>query len=192
MSQRKVVLFLALAVSLAVYITKTSNYEVKVEKRELVKSGLSVQEKQDSFSKPSPDLYSVVRVVDGDTIVVSVGNKDEKVRLVGINTPETVDPRKVVECFGKEASEKIKSLLEGNQVLLKSDSSQSDRDRYGRLLRYVYLLDGSFINLTLVEQGYAYEYTYHVPYKFQKEFKKAEIDARVNKRGLWADGACNV
>ena len=75
-------------------------------------------------------------------------------------------------------------------MLLKSDSTQANRDKYGRLLRYVYLGDGTLINQVMIEKGYAYEYTYNLPYKFQKEFKQAEAYARSQKLGLWADGVC--
>ena len=146
------------------------------------------------YTSPRQDLgeaaVNVVRVIDGDTIEVKIGNKYESVRFLGINAPETVDPRKPVECFGIEASEKLKELLSNKEVLLKSDSTQTNRDKYGRLLRYVYTSDGTLINQIMIEQGFAYEYTYEIPYKFQKEFKSAEVSARSQKRGLWADGVC--
>jgi micrococcal nuclease len=137
------------------------------------------------------ETYAVLRVVDGDTIVVSIGGKSETVRLIGIDTPETVDPRKAVQCFGKEASDKTKELLAGQRVMLEKDPSQGERDKYGRLLAYVYRSDGLSINKYLVEQGYAHEYTYNAPYKYQAEFKAAEAEARQQGSGLWAPGACN-
>ena len=142
---------------------------------------ISVETKDDA-------LVLVVRIVDGDTIVVSENGAEEKVRLIGIDAPETVDPYKPVQCFGAEASRETKELLTNQQVLLKSDSSQGDRDKYGRLLRYVYLTDGTFINLSLVTNGYAREYTYRAPYQFQSEFKSAESSARAERLGLW--GVC--
>ena len=138
----------------------------------------------------SNDYAKVKYIVDGDTIDVLINGKFESVRLLGINAPETVDQRKPVECFGIEASEKLKELLGNKEVLLKSDSTQADRDKYGRLLRYIYLYDGTLINKVMIEQGYAYEYTYDIPYKFQKEFKSAELLARFRKRGLWVSGIC--
>ena len=131
--------------------------------------------------------YEVVKVVDGDTIDVSINGKVERVRLIGINTPETVDPRKPVECFGVEASNKAKSLLTGKKVVLEDDASQGERDKYGRLLRYVFLEDGTNFNLLMIRDGYAYEYTYNLPYKYQAEFKKAQKEAEVNRGGLWGD-----
>lgn len=133
----------------------------------------------------------VVKVVDGDTIRVSFENKEETIRMIGINTPETVDPRREVECFGKEASARLKELINGKYVLLEADESQDDRDRYGRLLRYVWLDQMTNINKVMVAEGFAYEYTYDLPYKYQSEFKTAQQNAQLTKKGLWAEGTCN-
>lgn len=136
--------------------------------------------------------YTVTRVVDGDTIVVNLGGKEEKIRLIGVDTPETVDPRKPVQCFGKEASNKAKEMLEGKIVRLEEDSTQGNRDKYGRLLRYIFLEDGTNYNKFIIEQGYAHEYTYHSnPYKYQQEFIEAERRAREDQKGLWAPITCN-
>lgn len=123
--------------------------------------------------------YRVTRVVDGDTIEIEGG---ERVRYIGIDTPETVDPRKPVQCFGVEASNKNKELVEGKSVRLLKDTT--DKDRYGRLLRYVYVGD-SFINFELVRQGFAYSYSYPPDIKFQKEIVAAQAEAQKNKSGLW-------
>ncbi len=136
--------------------------------------------------------FSVVRIIDGDTIVVNINGKDETIRLIGINAPETVDPRKAVECFGKEASNKAKELLDKKVVYLEKDSTQGDTDKYGRLLRYVFLEDGTNFNKIMIADGYVYEYTYNLPYKYQSEFKQAETEARKAKKGLWADDACVI
>jgi len=136
-------------------------------------------------------LYNVIRIVDGDTIKVDINGEEETIRLIGINTPEVVDPRRTVECFGQEASLKAKEILENKRVKLEADSSQSNRDNYGRLLRYVYLEDGLFFNEWMIKNGYAFEYTYFIPYKYQTEFKEAQRYAQENKMGLWADGVCD-
>lgn len=136
-------------------------------------------------------LYSVTKVVDGDTISVNMDGEIETLRLIGINTPETVDPRKPVECFGKEASDKAKQLLTGKKVYLEADATQGERDKYQRLLRYVWLEDGTFFNKLMISDGYAFEYTYNTPYKYQTEFKQAEQEARTTKKGLWADNVCD-
>jgi len=133
------------------------------------------------------NLVKVLRVIDGDTIEIEdLG----KVRLIGIDTPETVDPRKPVQCFGKEASGKAKEMLLGKKVHLESDPTQGDKDKYNRALRYVFLEDGTNFNKWMIENGYAHEYTYNIPYKYQREFKDAEKSARDNNRGLWASDTC--
>lgn len=134
--------------------------------------------------------YKVVHIVDGDTIDVEINGKKERVRLLGINTPESVDPRKEVECFGLEASSKMKDLVSGESVRLESDDSQANRDKYDRLLRYVYLRDGSFVNEVLVREGFA-ERFYSNPRCEQAEVLQAALMfAKDEGLGLWAEGAC--
>ena len=135
--------------------------------------------------------YLVVRVVDGDTIDIERAGVRERVRLIGINSPESVDPRRPVECFGKEASKYASSILGGQRVTVASDPTQSTKDKYGRSLFYVYLPGGRSFNELMIEEGYAHEYTYHTPYRYQQEYKAAERDARANMRGLWASTTCN-
>jgi micrococcal nuclease len=135
-----------------------------------------------------PGTNRVVRVVDGDTIVVHLAGGDEKVRLIGIDTPETVDPRKPVQCFGREASNRTKELLPpGTAVRLERDVEA--RDRYGRLLAYVYRVrDGTFVNLALAEEGYAQPLTIPPNVAYTARFAAAASAARAAHRGLW--GAC--
>ncbi len=128
------------------------------------------------------ESYLCTRVVDGDTIVVDIGGKQEKLRLIGVDTPETVHPEKPVEYFGKEASEFTKKMVEGKQVRVEYDWQR--RDKYGRLLAYVYLLDGSFLNAEIIKQGYGFAYTKY-PFKYMEEFRGYEEEARENERGLW-------
>jgi micrococcal nuclease len=135
--------------------------------------------------------YKVTKVTDGDTLHVMIEGRDEIVRLIGINTPETVHPEKPVECFGKEASQRLKELAKGGVVRLEYDDSQSLRDTYDRLLAYVYLEDGQMLNRKMIAEGYAYEYTYMTPYKYQKEFRELQYVAQSAKRGLWAENTCN-
>lgn len=134
----------------------------------------------------------VVKVIDGDTFVASVNGKNETIRIIGINTPETVDPRKKVECFGQKASEAAKKILTNQTVQLESDPSQSNRDKYDRLLRYVWT--GGIVDFgkTMIAFGYAYEYTYDIPYKYQSLYKQVQKEAQDKKLGLWADDACPV
>ncbi|MEK7509707.1 MAG: thermonuclease family protein [Patescibacteria group bacterium] len=141
--------------------------------------------------EPMEELFDVIKVVDGDTIAISMNEKSETIRLIGIDTPETVDSRVEVQCFGGEASEKAKALLSGRKVSLEMDAEEGERDKYDRLLAYVYRDDGLFFNKYMIEQGFAHEYTYDDPYKYQKEFKAAEASAKVAQRGLWAPDACS-
>jgi micrococcal nuclease len=133
-------------------------------------------------------LRLVVRVVDGDTIDVVVGGGRERVRLLGIDTPETVHPYKPVQCYGKQASAKVTALLLGTRVRFEGDRGQGNWDHYGRLLRYVRMPSGTNLNRYLVAAGYAREYTYDSAYRYQASFKAAERQARAAHRGLW--GAC--
>ncbi len=133
--------------------------------------------------------YKVTKVVDGDTIDVQIGKKIERIRMIGMDTPETVDPRKPVQCFGKEASARTKALLLNKNVQLVADPTQGERDKYGRLLRYV-IADGLNFNKRMIAEGYAHEHTYNIPYKYQTVFKSAQKAAQAGKKGLWADTAC--
>ncbi len=134
--------------------------------------------------------YPVLKIVDGDTIDVLVENQTVRVRLLGINSPESVDPRRPVECFGKEASRYLKNILGNSIVRLEKDRDKPDTDEYGRWLRYVYMND-MFINKDMIANGYAYEYTYHnEQYQFQDEFNDAEKSARESQIGLWNKDTC--
>jgi micrococcal nuclease len=136
-------------------------------------------------------FYRVFRVIDGDTIDVEKDGVRVRVRLIGVDTPETVDPRRPVQCFGKEASLRAKELLNGKLVRLETDPSQGLYDKYDRMLAYVYLPDETLFNKVMISRGYAHEYTYRLPYHYQQEFKAVERAAREEKRGLWADGICS-
>ena len=122
------------------------------------------------------------RAVDGDTIIVNIAGVKERVRLIGVDTPETKHPRKPVQRFGKEAYNFTWRMAEGKKVRLEFDQNQ--RDRYKRLLAYVYLEDGTFLNAEIVKQGYGHAYT-KFPFKYMNEFRNYEREARLRKRGLW-------
>jgi endonuclease YncB( thermonuclease family) len=132
-------------------------------------------------------LYPVVKVVDGDTIDVEVNGKKQRIRLIGIDAPEVHNPDTPVECFGAEATQEAEAALKGARVRLEADSSQDDKDKYDRWLRFVWLEGGENFNLQMIEGGYAREYTYDKVYKYQTEFKAAEQEAKLNKRGLWGE-----
>jgi len=135
-----------------------------------------------------PEGTTVVRIVDGDTIVARLPGGEETVRLIGIDTPETVDPRKPVQCYGVEASDRTKALLPpGTRIRLERDVES--RDHFGRLLAYVHRVDdGTFVNLALAEEGYAQPLTIPPNVAYSARFAAAAADARVAGRGLW--GAC--
>lgn len=139
----------------------------------------------------SPQVKStparVIRVIDGDTIEIE-GNT--KIRYIGIDTPETKHPIKKIQCFGKEALSKNKELVEGKTIRMEKDVSETDR--YGRLLRYVWLVDdnataeaGLFVNDYLVREGYAHASTFPPDVAYAKQFGEAQKEARENNRGLW-------
>ncbi len=140
-----------------------------------------------------PDGYvAVSKVIDGDTIDVVVSGKVERVRVLGLNTPETVDPRRPVQCFGKEASENMKKLVTGVAVRLMADPTQDDRDKYDRMLRYVELVDGTDVGEKMIADGFAYEYTYGSPaYQRQAGYRAAQAEAKGAERGLWDPGTCD-
>lgn len=136
-------------------------------------------------------LVPVVAVVDGDTFKVDINGTIETVRLVGINTPESVDPRKPVECMGKEASDRLKTLIANTSVRLEKDPTQSNKDRYGRLLRFTFLPDGTDVGLLLIEEGYASESLYSkTPHKYRQQYLSAEQQAQQQQKGLWSPAIC--
>ncbi len=128
----------------------------------------------------------VVRVVDGDTIIVRLLGKDERVRLIGVDTPESVKPNTPIQCYALEASARTKALLPpGSSVKLVRDVDL--RDRYGRLLAYVYRTsDNLFVNLSLATDGFAVAYTYPPNVAHTAEFVGAAGEARDAGRGLWS------
>lgn len=129
--------------------------------------------------------YKVKNVYDGDTIAVDMMGNIEKIRLIGVDTPETHDPDVPIQCYGPEASNFSEINLLGKEVRLETDNQNQNRDRYERLLRYVYLRDGRLWNKVLIEEGYGFAY---LRYPFTKitSFKESEALATANKRGLWA------
>lgn len=128
----------------------------------------------------SPNFETVKRVIDGDTIELASG---KRVRYIGIDTPETVDPRKPVQCFGREAKAENVRLVDGKAVRLEKDVSETDK--YGRLLRYVYVGD-VMVNEALARGGFAYSSSFPPDVKYQEKFLLAQQEARENNRGLWS------
>src|SRR3972149_5779407 len=124
----------------------------------------------------------VSKVIDGDTIEIEGGMK---VRYIGIDTPETSHPTKGVQCFGRQATERNRQLVEGKKVRLEKDVSETDK--YGRLLRYIWVGE-QLVNELLVKEGFAFSSSYPPDVKYQERFRQAEIKARGSNKGLW--GQC--
>lgn len=122
----------------------------------------------------------VKRVIDGDTIELASG---QKVRYIGMDTPELVHPKKPVECFAQQAKAENQALVEGKTVRLEKDVSETDK--YGRILRYVYV-DNTFVNDHLVRMGFAHVSTYPPDVRYANQFIAAQKEARDNNRGVWA------
>lgn len=136
-----------------------------------------------------PGLYKVDHFNDGDTIAVDMNGNIETVRMIGVDTPETHRPNTPVQCYGPEASNFTKQLIGNQKVRLEADPINTNRDRYGRLLRYVYLPDGRLVESELIKGGYAFSYT-QFPFQKAAEFDRLEQTAKDTKTGLW--GACSV
>ena len=141
------------------------------------------------FPSSQPGLYRVVAVDDGDTITVDMNGSVETIRFIGVDTPETHKPDTPVQCYGPEATVFTKNLIGKQKVRLQADPLNTNRDRYGRLLRYVYLPDGTLLEQKLLTEGYGFAYTFF-PLSKAKEFEAYEQQAKTAGRGLWS--ACQV
>ncbi len=149
--------------------------------------GLAVAVVLALYSPKSPLVCPVLRVIDGDTVVVRLNARETTIRLVGVDTPETVHPDKPVEAFGWQASAFTHKLLDGGYVRVVFPPDHERQDRYGRTLAYLYRQpDDLFVNLEIVKHGYGHAYT-RFPFDRLEEFRAAEREAREARRGLWAD-----
>lgn len=147
-----------------------------------------IQQQASKSQTPIPaGSYLVKEPYDGDTIGVDMAGKLEKVRLIGVDTPETHKPNTPVQCYGPEASEFTKSHLLDTAVRLEADYTNDNRDRYGRLLRYVYTSDGTLWNEKLIQEGYGFAYI-SFPFTKKVEFMTDQFNAAREKKGLW--GKC--
>ena len=124
-------------------------------------------------------VFHIARVIDGDTLLLSTG---ERVRLIGVDTPELYHPLKPVQYFAREASEFTRKMAEGKRVRLEYERRK--RDKYGRLLAYVYLEDGTLLNAEIIKQGYGFAYTKY-PFRYLDAFRQYQREAREHERGLW-------
>ena len=137
----------------------------------------------------NPGLYGVARFVDGDTIVVDMNGKNETVRMIGVDTPETHKPNTPVQCYGPAAAAYTKNLIGTQKVRLEADPTNQNRDRYGRLLRYIYLPDNRLVEAELIRNGYGFAYTLF-PFTKKDDFVHLEDQAKAADKGLW--GNCTV
>jgi micrococcal nuclease len=166
------------------FLEQGEQLEQKLDKTEKQSAQEAQQDKTRLGGRDGP--FDIIRVIDGDTIVLSMDGKNTTVRLIGVDTPETVHPQKQVEAYGHEASEFTKNLLKGEQVALEYESGSSRLDKYGRLLAYVYRHpDGLFVNLEIVRQGYGHAYTKY-PFQYMETFCSYEKNSREVGKGLWA------
>lgn len=136
-----------------------------------------------------PGLYSIDHFIDGDTVAVKMGDTTESVRMIGVDTPETHKPNSPVQCYGPAAAAYTKTLIGSSQVRLQADPKSQNRDRYNRLLRYIYLPDGRLVEQELIANGYGFAYT-QFPFTKSADFVAAEDAAKAAGKGLW--GNCTI
>ncbi len=135
-----------------------------------------------------PGLYAIDHFIDGDTIAVNMNGSVQSVRFIGVDTPETHRPNTPVQCYGPQAAAFTKQLIGKNRVRLEADSQSDSKDKYGRLVRYVYLEDGRNVDELLVQNGYGFAYLYY-PFSLSSRFAADQASAQAAHRGLW--GACH-
>ena len=133
-----------------------------------------------------PGLYAVDHFVDGDTIAVKMNGVSETIRFIGIDTPETHKPNTPVQCYGPAAAAYTKNRIGTQRIRLVSDSLSTNRDRYNRLLRYVYLPDGTNLDQELIAKGYAFAYV-SFPFTKSAGFAAAQKNAQDHSLGLWGN-----
>jgi len=196
---KKEVKILVLYALFLIFISIFPNFKKEVknfdEFQNYVESNFNLPNEIDEENNQYPEVgeennvrYKVLSVTDGDTFRIDYKGVSTPVRMIGIDTPEVNHPSEPVQCYGKEASDKTKEVLAGQEVVLEQDVSETDR--YGRILAYVWL-NGELINEKLVKEGYAFSSSYPPDVKYQERFNEAEKYARTNNLGLWADDTCD-
>lgn len=142
-----------------------------------------------TIEQNQPGLYAIDHYVDGDTIAVNMNGNVETIRFIGVDTPETHRPNTPVQCYGPEAAAYTKSRISRfGKVRLAADPLDTNRDVYGRLLRYVYLPDGTLLDEQLIQNGYGFAYL-DFPFSKKQQFAADEAVAQTAKVGLW--GTCS-
>lgn len=172
LGKRNATALLSFAAALALYIAQQQGW---------------LNSLQQTAETSQPGSYKIARYVDGDTITVDMDGKKETVRFIGIDTPETHKPNTPVQCYGPAAAAHTKNVIEaaGGRVRLVADPLNTNRDRYDRLLRYVYLPDGTLVNELNIREGYAFYYPYF-PFSKKDQFSAAQTEAQTAKKGLWS------
>lgn len=160
------------------------------EQNRLAQEATALSEAAPEPEPHDPENYwhEVLSVVDGDTIKARVDGEQVTIRIIGMDAPESINKN---ECFGKESSAKGKEFLNDKWIQIKSDKSQDNKDKYGRLLRYVYFDGGTDFGKRMIEEGYAYEYTYDEPYNHQNDYKSMQAYSKSKSFGLWSKKTCN-
>lgn len=148
----------------------------------------NIQQVTKTTTDTQPGTYAIDHFVDGDTIAVTMNGKVETIRMIGIDTPETHKPNSPVQCYGPAAAAYTKQLIGSNRVRLEADSQSTNRDRYDRLLRYVYLPDNRLVEAELIKNGYGFAYT-QFPFGKSAEFEQLQADAKAANAGLWGNCA---
>lgn len=174
----KKILSTLLILYVVVFVTACSAGNNFVKPAEYVPS-FSEAEKEDLCGP-----YVVNRVVDGDTIIINIDGKNERVRFIGVNTPESVSPNEELNCEnGKRASAFTKSLLNKKQVYLEYDVET--HDKYNRILAYVYTTEGTMVNALLLQEGMAETMKIKPNVKYAEYFNKLEDEAKESEKGFW-------
>ena len=147
-----------------------------------------VKDASKNAQQDNPGLYTINHYVDGDTIAVDMNGSVETVRFIGVDTPETHKPNTPVQCYGPEAADHTRQVIsQFGKVRLQADPLDTNRDRYGRLLRYVYLPDGTLLDEQIIKQGYGFAYL-SFPFSKKSIFAADETAAQTAKLGVW--GVC--
>jgi len=190
-----ITIFIGLSVSIPWLIeqtapeTETKNTSTTLEQPIKQKENTFPSEKKE-YDDPQEKLYDVVSITDGDTFRIMYEGSSTPLRMIAIDTPELHHPSEPVQCYAKEAKEYLESLIAGKKIHIESEPLDDDKDKYDRLLRYVFLEDGTNVNEKMLSEGYAFEKTYTPGYKYQTIFKDAQQEAIDNKKGLWAENTC--
>lgn len=137
---------------------------------------------------PEDYWHKVTAVVDGDTVKASIDGKEQTIRIIGINAPESTSTK---DCYGDESTSKAKEFLTGKWIKIESDKTQDNTDKYQRLLRYVYFDQATDFGKRMIQEGYAYEYTYAKPYKKQAVYRTTQEEAKTKSLGLWSKNTCD-